>query len=413
MEEIRSREDPTRRAPVGPGWIVAAAFIGPGTVTTATLAGARFGTALLWALLFSTAATLILQEMSARLGLVTRRGLGEAIRDRFASGPGRWLASAFVVAAVAGGNAAYQTGNLLGGSLGIQGSVGGDVRVWVAALGAAAFLLLWTGSYRLVERVMVAMVALMSLVFVATALSVLPSAGPWVVDALVPRLPDGAVLVAVGLVGTTVVPYNLFLHAAAVGERYGGAADLPAARRELTLSIGLGGVVSMAILLTSAGALGPGSGSAGGVESAADMARSLEPILGAWAGVFFSAGLFAAGMTSAVTAPLAAAYATAGVLGWPRDLSDPRIRGVWMAVLGVGVVLGLAGVRPVPAILFAQAANGILLPAVAVFLLVTVNDGERLGRWTNGPLANTLGAGVVLVASGLGVRALLSVVGLI
>ena len=218
------------RTAVGPGWIVAAAFLGPGTITTATLAGAGFGTALLWALVFSTLATMGLQEMAARLGLVTGDGLGDAIRGRF-HGSGRILAALMVVVAIAGGNAAYQTGNLLGGSLGLQGIVGGDVRLWVAILGALAFALLWTGSYRLVERVMAVMVAVMSLVFLATAVTLLPSAGPFLADMLVPSLPEGSLLVAVGLVGTTVVPYNLFLHASAVGERYpDGEKDLPAQR---------------------------------------------------------------------------------------------------------------------------------------------------------------------------------------
>jgi len=395
---------PSRRL-AGPGWVVAAAFLGPGTITTATIAGARFGPVLLWALLFSTAATLVLQEMSARLGLVTGRGLGEAIRARFTGG-GRTMAVVLVVAAVAGGNAAYQTGNLLGGALGMEGLVGGDVRLWVALLGSLAFLLLGSGSYRLVERFMVAMVALMSVVFIATALRVLPDAGPWIRGLLVPTLPDGALLVALGLVGTTVVPYNLFLHASAVQERYpGGEDELPAARRELTVSIGLGGVVSMAVVLTAAAAL---SGS-GEVGSAADMALALEPVLGRWARLFFAAGLFAAGMTSAVTAPLAAAYATAGALGWSRDLKDPRLRAVWGGVLAVGVLLGVLGVRPIPAILFAQAANGVLLPAVAVFLLVMVNDGRLMGGRRNRWLSNLLGGAVVLVTAILGFRALVAV----
>ena len=395
---------------MGPGWVVAAAFLGPGTITTATLAGAGFGTALLWALLFSTVATLILQEMAARLGLVTGQGLGEAIRGRFRGGT-RLAAVTLVVAAVAGGNAAYQTGNLLGGSLGLEGIVGGDIRIWVLALGAVAFALLWSGSYRLVERVMAGMVGLMSLVFLATAVRVLPDAGPWIQDLFLPRFPPESLLVAVGLVGTTVVPYNLFLHASAVGERYPGReADIPPARLELLLSIGLGGVVSMAVLLTAAATLG---GDGVPVRSAADMARSLEPILGEWARLFFAAGLFAAGMTSAVTAPLAAAYATAGALGWPRDLRDPRLRAVWGGVLGVGVALGVLGIRPVPAILFAQAANGILLPAVAVFLLVAANDTGLMGRFRNRAASNLMGGVVVLLAALLGARALLAVAGLL
>ena len=143
------------------------------------------------------------------------------------------------------------------------------------------------------------------------------------------------------------------------------------------------------------------------------MARALEPILGAWAGLAFAVGLFAAGMTSAITAPLAAAYAVAGALGWERDLRSPRLRAVWGSVLGIGVLLAVLGVRPVPAIVFAQAANGILLPAIAVFLLVAVNNRSLMGSRVNGPWANLAGGIVVLVATVLGGRAILSVLGLI
>ena len=394
---------------LGPGWIVAAAFIGPGTVTTATLAGASFGTALLWALLFSTVATMALQEMAARLGLVTGRGLGEAIRDRFTGGS-RVLAIAMVIAAIGLGNAAYQTGNLLGGALGIEGAIGGDVRIWVAAIGAVAAMLLWRGSYKAVERVMVVMVGLMSVVFLATAAVVIPQTEGLLSGLFVPSLPSGSLLVAVGLIGTTVVPYNLFLHASAVGERFDGEGDIPNARKDILLSVGVGGMVSMAILITAAGTM---FGGEAGLASAADMAAALEPVLGRWARGFFAAGLFAAGMTSAVTAPLAAAYACSGVLGWPRDLRDPRLRGVWGSVLGIGVLLGVLGVRPVPAIIFAQAANGIVLPAVALFLLIMVNDKAIMGGRVNRTATNLIGGIVVLIAAGLGVRALLSVTGVI
>lgn len=399
-----------RRSGSGPGWVVAAAFIGPGTVTTATLAGARYGAALLWALLFSTLATMALQEMAARLGLVTGRGLGEAVRRRFGRPGPRAIAVGLVVAAVAGGNAAYETGNLLGGALGLSGAVGGEPRFWAAAMGVLAGGLLLTGSYRALERVMVALVGVMSVAFLGTGLAVVGRVEGIAAGILVPTLPEpGALLVAVGLVGTTVVPYNLFLHATAVRERFTGAEELPAARRDLVLSIGVGGAVSMAIVVTAAGSL-QGTGS---VESAADMARALEPLLGRWAGLFFAAGLFAAGLTSSITAPLAAAWATAGALGWPMELGDHRVRAVWGGVLAVGVGLALTGIRPVPAILFAQAANGILLPAVAVFLLLAVNDRTWMKDRVNGPLANVAGAVVVGVAAVLGLRALGLVLGLL
>ena len=121
--------------------------------------------------------------------------------------------------------------------------------------------------------------------------------------------------------------------------------------------------------------------------------------------------MFAAGMTSAITAPLAAAYATAGALGWPRDLGDARLRGVWMAVLAAGILFAALGASPVPAILFAQVANGLLLPFIAVFLLLAVNDRRWMGDRVNGPVANTAGAVVVAVALMLGLRALWGALG--
>ena len=391
---------PRRRGP-GPGALVAAAFIGPGTVTTATVAGTRFGVALLWALLFSIAATLVLQEMAARLGLVTGKGLGEAIRERCRGPLLRWTAVGLVLGAIVLGNAAYQTGNLLGGALGAGALTGAaSTRGWALALAAGASLLLWTGSYRVVERVLVALVALMAVVFAATAFVLLPEAGVLARGLLVPELPaEGALLVAVGLVGTTVVPYNLFLHASAVRERWDGPEDLSAARTDAVLSILLGGAASMAVVVTAAAA-GPGT-----VSDAGDMAVQLEPLLGSWARAFFAAGLLAAGLTSAVTAPLAAAWAAAGALGWEPDLSAPRLRLVWGLVIVAGAGFAAAGVRPVPAILFAQVANGLLLPAVAGFLLLVANDRSRMGRWRNGLALNLAGAGVLLVTVVLGWRA--------
>ncbi len=399
-----------RRFRFGPGAVVAAAFIGPGTVTTATLAGAGYGYTLLWALTFSLLATLVLQEMAARLGLVTGEGLGEAVRRRFTKPAARLLAVALVIAAIAFGNAAYETGNLLGAALGAEAVWGGTAKTWAIAAGVVAYLLLRTGSYAVVERVLIGLVSLMALAFLATAIVVRPPFGAILTGLFVPRVPDAAgMLYVAGLVGTTVVPYNLFLHASAVRERWDGPEDLPAARLDLGMSIVVGAIVSMAIVATSA-AMATAAGT-DGIANAADMAVQLEPLLGAWARYFFAAGLLAAGLTSAITAPLAAAYATAGALGWPRDLKDVRLRWVWMAVLAAGIVFAGLGVRPVPAILFAQVANGILLPAIAAFLLLAANDRRWMGDRVNGPIANVAGVVVVIVALGLGIRALLAALG--
>lgn len=375
---------------IGPGAIVTAAFIGPGTVTTCLRAGVGFGYALLWALVFATVGTIVFQEMAARLGVVAEIGLGEAIRRRFdRQRTLYWFAAALVVGAIGLGNAAYQTGNLLGAASGLQILGGGRTSWWGLAVGLLASLFLWRGSYRLLERLLVALVIIMSVVFIATAIAVAHDTGDLLAGLVVPRLPEGSDLVALALIGTTIVPYNLFLHSNAARERWRGAERLGEARADLGIAIVLGGLISMAILITGAAQLGAA------IDSPAQMAAMLEPLLGRWATTFFAIGFFAAGMTSAITAPMAAAYAVSGVLGWVQDLRSPLVRIVWMTVMAIGVGFTLTNVQPVPAIVFAQAANAILLPAIAIFLMIVMNDRRQLKGSTNGVLANVMGGAIV------------------
>ncbi len=396
---------------IGPGILVTAAFIGPGTVTTASIAGAKYGFALLWALLFSVLATIALQEMAARLGLVTRKGLSEALRTAFA---GHWLGRlgiALVVAAIGFGNAAYEAGNITGAALGLESILAIPVSTWALLVGLLAGLLLASGTYAIIEKLLIALVLVMSLVFLATLVQVGPALPDMLRGALVPSVPPGSLLTVIALVGTTVVPYNLFLHASAVQEKWpaGGEPPLREARIDTGLSIGLGGLITLAVMSTSAAAFfGTGS-----EMSAANMARQLEPLLGSSARYFFAAGLFAAGLSSAVTAPLAAAYAVCGVLGWSRDLKSTPFRLVWLAVLLTGTIFATLGSSPLTAILFAQAANGFLLPICAIFLLVVVNHREQLGEYVNGAAAKIAGGVVVLVTLGLGGLKVLQVLGLV
>ncbi len=402
-----------RLAQLGPGLIVAAAFVGPGTVTTASVAGADYGFALLWALVFSVVAAMVLQEMSARLGVVSREGLGEALRSTFANPVVKIAAVVLVVAAIAVGNAAFQGGNLIGAALGLEAVFGGGTGWWATLVAVLAAGLLATGSYRAVERTLIWLVVAMGIVFLVTAVIVTPDLGDFAAG-FVPRVPSGSVLTVVALIGTTVVPYNLFLHASSVQDKW--SEDVPTdqavkeARLDTRLSIGLGGLVTLAILTTAAAAL---FGTGRGVESAADMASQLEPLLGPAAKYFFAFGLLAAGVTSSVTAPLAAAYATAGAFGWKRDLRDPKFKMIWAIIIVVGTSFAILGSSPTQAIVFAQAANGLILPVIAVFLLVVMNRRDLLGDHVNSKAGNVAGGIVVLIAIGLGLRSLASAFGLI
>ena len=339
--------------------------------------------------------------MAARLGSVGRMGLGEALRASFSTAWLRAAAIGLALVAITFGNAAYQSGNLTGAALGLESLAGGSRTTWVLASAAAAVLLLGSGIYRVVEVALIALVGLMSFVFVATALLIRPDPAELADAIFRPRVPDGSGLLVLALVGTTVVPYNLFLHAAAVREKWRdreSAEALGEARRDSLAAVTLGGVITLAILLTAV----PLYLASLDVKGVGDMARQLEPLLGTAARWLFALGLFAAGLTSAITAPLAAAWATSGLLGWNADMKSLRFRMVWMSIIAVGAFFAATGSRPLQAILLAQAANGLLLPVIAGFLLWVMNRPEVVGSAVNHWRSNLAGAIVVLFAAALG-----------
>ncbi len=389
--------------------VLAAAFIGPGTVTTCGVAGASFGTSLLWALGFSVVATLVLQEASARLTVRSGRDLARALRESYHGGPGGGAILVLVLGAILLGNAAYQAGNLLGAAAGAGLILGAAPWTLALAAGAVAAVLLWVGAPRTVARLLALLVALMGVAFLVTASQVHPAASEIVRGLLVPSSPAGAGLLILGLVGTTVVPYNLFL-----GSGLAEGQELGNVRFGLTVAIVLGGVISMGVLVVGAATPGPFAFGA--------VAAALSGRLGAWAGPLFGWGLAAAGLSSATTAPLAAALTARGLFG--ADADDPRwsprswrYRAVWMGVLLFGLAFGVSGVPPVPAILLAQAFNGVVLPVAAIFLLLAVNDRRLLGAdAVNGVFTNAVTALVVAVTAVLGaagvLRALFAALGL-
>ncbi|MGH7457734.1 MAG: NRAMP family divalent metal transporter [Longimicrobiaceae bacterium] len=373
--------------------VIAAAFIGPGTVTTAAAAGAAHGTALLWALAFSTVATVVLQEAAARLTVVSGKDLGQAIRDRSAGTPAGPLVLLLVLGAIVLGNAAYEAGNILGGGAGVL--LGLDLPGWgvTLAIGALAAGLLWTGTPKRVALLLALTVAVMGVAFLAAAFLLSPDPAALAVGALVPRLPAGAELLVLGLVGTTVVPYNLFL-----GSGIAAGQSVGELRFGISLSVILGGAISMAVLVVGTAVAGEFSFEL--------LAAALEETIGGGSTWLLALGLFAAGFSSAVTAPLAAAVTARSLFGdqagrW--DARGWRYRSVWCGVLGAGLAFGLSGVRPIPVIILAQALNGVLLPFAAVFLLLAVNDRGLMGEQRlNGWLANSLSGVVVGVAVVLG-----------
>ncbi|MBR7044855.1 MAG: Nramp family divalent metal transporter [Lachnospiraceae bacterium] len=395
----------TRIRNVGPGALVAAAFIGPGTVTSCSISGATAGYTLLWAMLLSVISVIIMQSMAARLGIVSGMGLGEALREKFTGAGARALISILVIAAVFIGNIAYETGNLTGSILGVQAALpAADNQtfkvIFALILGAIAFFLLFSGSYQIVENIMTALVVLMGVIFLICAFAAGPDWGAVIKGMFGFKVPDGGDWMTVAaLMGTTVVPYNIYLHAASASTKWGGSSDkedaLANSRFDSIISIGLGGVISMAIIICASATIHAAGGS---ISSGADMARALTPLLGSWATFFFGIGLFAAGITSTLTAPLAAAFACSGILGWGEDMKQTRFKIFWIIVLAFGVFATCTlGASPTQIILFAQAANALLLPITGILLLIVSNDASILKEYKNKTWFNVLVVIVIAV----------------
>ena len=384
---------------------IAAAFIGPGTVTAAASAGADAGTALLWAVVFSGIATFTLQEFAGRLSVATGDDLATILRRRYPTGFARIATLILIGGAILLGCAAYEAGNILGGAAGAMLALPWSKEAVTLILAAIAAALLLSGSPQGVARTMAIFVALMGAGFLAVAISLAPPLAS-LVAGLVPTPGFGddsvALLGVLALVGTTVVPYNLFLGAALA--RGQGLNEM---RFGLAVAVGLGLLITAGILVVGTSLTGEFSFDALGDVLAVE--------LGGWARTGFGIGLLAAGVSSAVTAPLAAALTARGLFGAPDDArwqaSGWRFRSVWLVILIIGVGFGLADIRPTPAILTAQAFNGVLLPLVALFLLAAMNDGALLGENANGPVANAFGLLVVGVATMLGLTALVRAAG--
>ncbi|EZX21777.1 hypothetical protein V070_01561 [Staphylococcus aureus C0673] len=389
----------------GPGMIITASFVGPGTVTTMTQGGAGFGYSLLWAVVFSIIATIALQEMVARLALVTNEGLGEAIRDIFNHQLLKIITVWFSMIAVAVGCAAYISGDLLGTSLGAAYLLGIPENYIAPVIGLVILLIGLSGSYDLIEKVMTVLVLIMGVIFITTVIVIQPDFGAVLKGAFIPSIPNGSLLTIIALIGTTVVPYNFFIHASSIHERFNGIKDLKIVRIDTIVAIGLGGVISAAILIT-AGTLIHGKE----VSSLVELSEPLKPILGDFAPIFMSVGLFSAGLSSAIASPMGAAATISSCLRWEGGVKSKKYRLVFAIVIFIGIITSSLGFEPLEVLLIAQALNGIILPLIAILIFVILNKKNMMGKFANGIVLNIIGLFVVLVVSFLGVYSLIDAI---
>lgn len=394
MEKLKS---------LGPGFLIVGGFIGPGTVTSATRAGASYGYALLWTVIFSVIAVISFQEMSARLGVVTRKDFGQNIVDAFKDRPVlRWLITIIVIGAGVVGTMAYMSGDLTGTALGLSALTGIPISTIAVTWGfVIIFITYFTKNVmKFLEKLISICVALMSLLFVLTVIVSKPDIGA-ILAGVVPTVPAGGIMTCMALIGTTVIPQFAFIHSASARDEW-TIEELPLTRFSTVASMIVGGIITGAVMITAATVmLGMP------VNNAVDMSVQLEPLLGSLAKPVLCIGLTAAGISSSVLCPTMSSIIAASMLGWGEDKFDRRYLIIGIATLIIGIAVILTGINPISIIMAAQIFNAIFLP-VSVILLLLLCNRNVMGEHKNSMLANIVGICVAGVALVLGMSSLMS-----
>ena len=390
---------------IGPGVLIAAAFIGPGTVTLCTVAGASFGYSLIWAIVLSIFSTIVLQEMSLRIGLITNMNLAQVIRINIKSKFLNRLLLILIISSILIGNAAYEAGNITGASLGISAILNSQSINYIPIfIGLMAFIILYQGDYKVLERSLVFLVLIMSISFFITAIITKPDINALINGVINPKINSNNLTIILGLIGTTVVPYNLFLHSSLVSEKWNSLNKLKVARFESFFSIIIGGLVSLSIIITAA------SVNNKDVNGVIDLAKGLEPLYGNFAIYFLGIGLFASGITSSITAPLAAAYVAKSCFGWQDSLKSRKFRAIWIIILIIGVLVSMVKINPIEIIKFAQFSNSLLLPIIAIILLWLINNKNIINNKYSYRYQNIFGFFIVIISLILGTQGLISLI---
>ena len=393
---------------LGPGPLIAAAFIGPGTVTLCTLAGVKFGMSLLWTLLIAVLASITLQSMAVKIGIIGKKSITEALKDEISNPVIKYIIITLIFMTILIGNTAYEAGNISGAVMGLETLFGQikidfkdfSLNIHAIIIGLLAGALLWIGKYRIIERCLIGLVIIMSIAFLFTAIATRPSLLSVLSGLLSFKAPAGSLLTIIGLVGTTIVPYNLFLHAELVKEKWNDKGDLKFALKDLIIALGLGGLISLSIVITAS------SIKATDINTVGDLALGLESVFGTFSRHFLAIGLFAAGITSTITAPLAAAYVVCGCFGLSTNLQSNYFKFIWLSIILFGVFFSATGLKLITIIQFAQITNGVLLPIMVGLLLWMVNKSSLLGNFKNNNLQNAIGFIIIVVSLFLSLRTL-------
>ena len=387
-------------AVMGPGFITANVDNDPGGILTYSQAGAKFGYTLLWTLIPTTIALIVVQEMAARMGAVTGKGLSDLIREEFGV---RVTFFTMVVLGIA------DLGNIAAEFAGIASGMGifGLSKYFTVPIGAAVvWFVIVRGTYKPVERIMI----VLSLIYFAYPISAILAKPDWALalkSTVIPQWdtnPDYIIMI-VGLIGTTVTPWMQFYLQASIVEKGITEKHYSLTRWDVILGCIVTDVIAFFIVVACAATLFKSGHKE--ITDAAEAALALKPFAGKFASLLFGIGLVNASMLSAAILPLATSYNVCEGLGFESGVDKrmgeaPIFYGLYtfLIVVGAGAVL-IPGLPLLKLILFSQVANGVLIPFVLIFMLILVNKRGLMGDWKNGHWANWIAGTTSVTMIGL------------
>jgi Mn2+/Fe2+ NRAMP family transporter len=384
-------------AVLGPGLITTNAGNDAGAITTYSQAGAEFGYQMLWILALITVSLAVVNEMGARMAVVTGKGLADLIRERFGV---RGTTFAMLLLLIA--NAVTTTAEFAGVAAALElFHVPKYVSVPLVAL--AIWLVIARGSYPVVERILLS-IGVVYLAYIVSGIVSHPDWGEVLRTTIRPHPPAtlNYFLLAIGLIGTTIAPWMLFYLQSSVAEKGIPNEQLPYSRLDAISGALFADVVAFFIIVAAAVALyGKLDAATLANMQAADYARALEPVVGNAAFILFGVGLFGASLLSGGVVPLSTAYTVTEAFGWERGVGHrlgeaPAFFGIFTGLIVIGCLAVLIpGVPLVSMILLSQEINGLILAAILVFMMVLVNDRRIMGRHVNGPVINLIGGATV------------------
>lgn len=391
-------------AALGPGIIAASAGNDAGGIATYSQDGASYGYATLWMIFVMTFSLIIVQEMAARMGMVSGKGFAALIRERFGV-----RLTLFAMLCLLASNAATSVAEFAGIAASTElFGVSKYVAVPIAAV--AVWLLVVRGSYKRVEKVGLALTA----VFLSYVVAAFLSKPDWAVVAKATIIPTyiptpAFTLIVIATIGTTIAPWMQFFVQSNIVDKGVGVRDMAFQRVDVISGAVSANVIAWFIIVTTGTVLYPEGIH---ITSAEQAAAALAPVAGQYASELFAIGLFGASFLAACVLPLTAGYAICEAFGFERGIDRswseaPVFNSVYTFVIAFGAALVLIPHAPLMQIMvLSQAVNGVLLPFLLIFMMVIVNDRRVMGRYVNGRVYNVLGWSTVVVVIGLTVALL-------